>query len=186
MLNISKCQKLIVGCSAIAAAAVVGAVQSPSAIAQTTTGSTNNSSNASGTNVTTTTNPSVSGGTPGPSPAISGRAGTVSANIGVLSTRSIAATANRAQIESTPNTVADTSPIRLGRQGVADLASCGCPNADTVGTNTTTERPELVAAKAAEAQAAAELAAAKAEARQFIESVKSGSASSSTADSRLW
>jgi hypothetical protein len=57
---------------------------------------------------------------------------------------------------------------------------------ENVGNNSTTPRPELVAAKAAEAAAAAELAAAKAEALQFIESVKNSGSGNSGTFSPIW
>jgi hypothetical protein len=56
-----------------------------------------------------------------------------------------------------------------------------------VSNNTTTSpRPELVAARAAEAEAATQLANAKAEARQFIESVKGGDTTGQAVVSQLW
>jgi hypothetical protein len=218
MLNISKYHKVLVGCSAIATVASTGLVQSASAaefngqsaridrsnvlIAQTTptnnsnaSGSnvtTTNNSNASGGNVTTINNPSVGGSTStsgGSSPAISGRATTISSRVGVAQANFNQAAANVAQSQAAQPVAPDLTPVRFSvDKGVADLASCGCPNADTVGTaSSPTPSPELVAAKAAEADAAAELAAAKAEARQFIESVQNGSIStSSTASSQLW
>jgi hypothetical protein len=175
MLNISKYQKAIVGCSAIVAASLAGFGQP--AIAGI-------SSNATGVNVGTSTGPSVGGSNPSPSPGISGRAGTISSRINLAQTNYAQAAANLAQAETAQPIAANTSPVRYGRE-VADLASCGCPNAD-VPTASTTPRPELVAAKAAEAEAAAELAAAKAEAREFIESVKSGNNSGSAGSSPLW
>ena len=206
MLNISKYHKVLVGCSAIATVASTGLVQSASAaefngqsvridrsnvlIAQTTTPT--NNSNASGGNVTTINNPSVGGGTStsgGSSPAISSRATTISSRVGVAQANFNQAAANVAQSQAAQPVAPDTTPVRFSvDKGVADLASCGCPNADTVGTaSSPTPSPELVAAKAAEADAAAELATAKAEARQFIESVQNGSIStSSTASSQLW
>ena len=85
---------------------------------------------------------------------------------------------------ATPNTSSKTSPVRYGREP-GDLAACGCPNADT--TTAGTPSPELVAARATEAGAAAELAAAKAEARQFLESVKVGTESvGSGANRTIW
>jgi hypothetical protein len=50
----------------------------------------------------------------------------------------------------------------------SDLANCGCLNPETASTG----GGELEAAKASEAEAAAELSKVKAEARQFLESVK--------------
>jgi hypothetical protein len=78
---------------------------------------------------------------------------------------------------STPNTSSKTSPVRYGRE-VADASTCGCLNTENPSAGTPSK--ELVAARAAEADAAAELAAAKAEARQFLESVKSESGGSGT------
>jgi hypothetical protein len=96
------------------------------------------------------------------------------------------ATATLSQLENVvTNTSSSTSPVRYGREP-GDIAACGCPNADTVGNNSTTPRPELVAAKAAEAAAAAELAAAKAEALQFIESVKNSGSGNSGTFSPIW
>ncbi|MCY7367921.1 MAG: hypothetical protein LH474_07195 [Chamaesiphon sp.] len=84
------------------------------------------------------------------------------------------------------NASSRTSPVRYGREP-GDIASCGCPNADTVGSGTATPSAELVAARAAESEAAAELAAAKAEARQFLESVKnSGGSGRSGNFSPIW
>ena len=70
------------------------------------------------------------------------------------------------------NASSRTSPVRYGRE-VADASTCSCLNTDTASAGSLS--PEMVAAKAAEADAAAELAAAKAEARTFLESVKSES-----------
>jgi hypothetical protein len=177
MLKISKYHKAMIGCSAIATATF--ASFAPSAIAQTVTQT--NNSNASGGNVTTITNPSISptttstggtGGTTGGgfSATTVSRASAVSTRFNTAAQAYDRAAAALAQAETAPPNAANTQPVRYGREA-GDLASCGCPNADTVGTNTT-PRPELVAAKAAEAEAAAELAKAKAEAREFIESVK--------------
>ena len=69
------------------------------------------------------------------------------------------------------NASSKTSPVRYGRE-VADASTCGCLNTDTASAGSL--GPEMVAAKEAEAAAAAELAAAKAEARTFLESVKGG------------
>ncbi len=192
MLNISKCRKLIINCSAIAATVTIGSVQ----IAQAQTAVIGGAySNASGGNVTTTTGggPGIAPGnssSPSPSPAISGRAGTISSRIGVAQTSYDTAVANLSAAAAAQPVAADTTPVRYSvDKGVADLASCGCPNADTIGSapTTTAPSPELLAARTAEADAAAELAAAQAEARQFIESVKSGAtATSSTVVSQLW
>jgi hypothetical protein len=190
MLNISKYRQVIIGCSTIVTVAGVGLLQSGNAIAQT-----NNGSQAGGGNVTTITSPSVVGGSGGgsnpggsPSGAISGRAGAISSRVSVAQTNYDTAVSNLSAAEAAQPVAADTTPVRYAvDKSVADLASCGCPNADTVSSSPTTPRPELVAAKAAEADAAAELAAAQAEARQFIESVKSGSSTTSSAvASQLW
>jgi hypothetical protein len=199
MLNISKYQKAIVGCSAIATVACTGLLQSASAAelnrqtvsrapSATLIADTTIQSQAGGGSVTGITGRSVGGGsTGGPSPAISGRATTISSRISVAQTNYNQAAANLAQAEAAQPVAANTTPVRFSvEKGVADLASCGCPNADVVGT-APTPSPELVAAKAAEADAAAELAAAKAEARQFIETVKNDTTlTSSTASSQLW
>ncbi|WP_310487780.1 hypothetical protein, partial [Chamaesiphon sp. VAR_69_metabat_338] len=58
MLNISKCQKLIVGCSAVLVAVTIGSAQSVQAQTRTNVPNTPNGgiySNATGGNVTTTT-----------------------------------------------------------------------------------------------------------------------------------
>jgi hypothetical protein len=68
-----------------------------------------------------------------------------------------------------PSASSKTSPVRYGRE-VADASTCGCLNTDTASAGDMSK--QLIAAKEAEAAAAAELAAAKAEARQFLESVK--------------
>jgi hypothetical protein len=191
MLNISKCHKLIVGCSAIAATLTIGSVQIAQAQTAPPTAPTGpnggNSSNASGSNVTTTNGGGVGiGGSSGsPSPGVISRATALSNSVSVAQTNYTQAATALAQAEAAQPTVADTSPIRYGRE-VADLASCGCPNADTTASNTTTPRPELVAARAAEAEAATQLANAKAEARQFIESVKGGSNAGQAVVSQLW
>jgi hypothetical protein len=193
MLNLSKYRHTIVGCSAIATVACAGLLHSGSASAQTATPT--NVSNTGGANVTTI--PSVSvvtggggGSNPGggPSGAISGRAGAISSRVSVAQTNYDTAVSNLSAAETAQPVAANTTPVRYAvDKGVADLASCGCPNADTVSSAPTTPRPELVAAKAAEADAAAELAAAQAEARQFIESVKNGTtATSSPTTSQLW
>ena len=211
MLNISKYHSAIVCCSVVATASLVGFVQSAHAaeqivcpsvraergtilIAQTNSSNTTgtNVSNTTGTNVSNTTgtglSSSFSGGSPGGgfSPAVTSRASTISSRFGLAQSNYSRAAATLAQAETAQPTVAASPlPVRYGREAVGDIASCGCPNADTVGT-TPTARPELVAAKAAEADAATELAAAKAEAQQFIESVKSDTARSSNVDNSLW
>ena len=83
---------------------------------------------------------------------------------------------------ATPNTSSKTSPVRYGRE-VADASTCGCLNADN---NAGTPSSELVAARAAEAEAAAELAAAKAEARKFLESVKGSESGGSSTYQPIW
>ena len=196
MLNISKYHSAIVCCSVVATASLAGFVQSAQAAEQVVCPSvraergtiliaqTTNSSNTTGTNTST----SFSGGSPGGgfSPAVTSRASTISSRFGLAQSNYSRAAATLAQAETAQPTVAASPlPVRYGREAVGDMASCGCPNADTVGT-TPTARPELVAAKAAEADAATELAAAKAEAQQFIESVKSDTARSSNVDNSLW
>ena len=212
MLNISKYHSAIVCCSVVVTASLVGFVQSAQAaeqivcpsvrsergtilIAQTTNSSNTtgtNVSNTTGTNVSnvtgTSTSTSFSGGSPGGgfSPAVTSRASTISSRLGLAQSTNSRAAATLAQAETAQPTVAASPlPVRYGREAVGDLASCGCPNADTVGT-TPTARPELLAARATEAAAATELAAAKAEAQQFIESVKSDTARSSNVDNSLW
>jgi hypothetical protein len=180
MLNISKYQA-IVGCSAIVTATLVGF--SPAAMAQT------NGSTQTGTNVTTFPAPpvpSVGGGTTTGSfsPSSVSSASNFSQNITTAQGTYDRAAAALAAAESAQPVASSSGPVRYGRES-ADLASCGCPNADTATTNT--PRPELVAARAAEAEAAAELAKAKAEARQFIESAKAEAANASVrVSSPIW
>lgn len=69
---------------------------------------------------------------------------------------------------ATPQPVVNLGPTRFSREA-ADLASCGCLNPDVVAAP---DSAELVAARTAEAEAAAELIKVKAEARQFLESAK--------------
>jgi hypothetical protein len=198
MLNIiSKYQKAIVGCSAIATVTLTGFVQSASAqtTPPTANGSNATGSNSSGSNVTGTittgsngsgSNGSGSTGRPGFSPTTISRAGALNSNISLKQGAYNTAAQNLAAAEAATPTVADTTPVRFARQAL-DAASCGCLNADTNASTNTTPRPELAAARAAEAQAAAELAAAKAEARQFLESVKGeNTASNSSTTSVLW
>jgi hypothetical protein len=216
MLNISKYHIAIVGCSAIATASLAGFVQSAHAaeqfnrhsvrselgstlIAQATNQSQSggtNVSNTTGGNVSNTTGTNASNTTGSNSSGSNGSkgggfdAGTI-ARAGSIQTRFNNALANYdraaaalAALEANQPNASDTSPVRYARE-VADAASCGCPNADTVGSNS--PRPELVAARAAEAEAATELAAAKAEARQFIESVKgTPTTASSGGSSPIW
>ena len=155
-----------------------------------------NVSNTTGTNVSNTTGTNVGnspsgsfssrGGSSGRgfSSAVRSQASTISARIALAQGNYSRAAAALAQAD-TQTTVPQSAPVRYGRQSVGDLASCGCPNADTVGT-TPTARPELLAARATEAEAATELAAAKAEAQKFIESVKNDIASNSNVDNSLW
>jgi hypothetical protein len=204
MLNISKSPAVIFGCSALVAVSMGAFASSASAaeqfnnkngergtllIAQTITPT--NQSQGSGINVGTITNPSI------PQPiGPGGISPSTIARIDALNQRIVTAQSNAQQASDAvakldvPTTAAvDTSPVRYSvDKGVADLASCGCPDANAIGSTTpTTPSPELVAARDAEAKAAAELAAAKEEARQFIESVKSErSATSRTVDTSLW
>ena len=215
MLNISKYHSAIVCCSLVATASLAGLVQSAHAaeqiiypnvraeqgsilIAQTNNSNATgtNVSNITGTNVSNTTGTNVSnspsgsfsprGGSSGGgfSSAVRSQASTISARFDLAQGNYSRAAAALAQAE-TQTTVAQSGPVRYGRQSVGDLASCGCPNADTVGT-TPTARPELLAARATEAEAATELAAAKAEAQKFIESVKNDIARNPNVDNSLW
>uniref|UniRef100_UPI00286E074E hypothetical protein n=1 Tax=Chamaesiphon sp. VAR_69_metabat_338 TaxID=2964704 RepID=UPI00286E074E len=118
-------------------------------------------------------------------PGVISRATALSNSVSVAQTNYTQAATALAQAEAAQPTVSDTTPIRYGRQ-VADLASCGCPNADTTANNTTTNRPELVAARAAEAEAATQLANAKAEARQFLDTVNGGNNAGQAVVSQLW
>jgi hypothetical protein len=187
MLNISKYQTAIV-CSAIAAVSLIGFAQSANAQANQSNGS---GSNNSGSNVTgvITSGPGTGGtasGTSGYSPSTIARAGALNSNISLKQGAYNTAAQNLAAAEAATPQASDTTPVRFARQAL-DAASCGCVNADTNPTaSTTTPRPELVAARAAEAQAAAELAAAKAEARQFLESVKGEATASNSTTSVLW
>jgi hypothetical protein len=172
-----------------------------------------NSSNTSGTNVSNPTggttgintggtgntgNTGNTAGTGGNNNAPRGIAGTGNNNnnvngagTGVASRFNTAlsnyeqAAAVLAQEQATQTNTSSAAPVRYSRQA-GDLADCGCLNNDTVGTKV--GRPELAAAKAAEAEAAAELAKAKADARQFLESVKSEAptASATKVSSPLW
>ena len=196
MQNISKYHKAIVGCSAVVTASLAGFVESASAAAQFTNqnmqpqgafliAQTTNQSHGSGAGVTTSPSGSFSpgGSTGGYNSSITGRAGSLSSRISLAQSNYNTAVANLAQAQTAQPVAANTSPVRYGREAVADLASCGCPNADV--SNTPTDRPELVAARAAEASTSAELAAAKAEAQQFIESVMSSNAGRQV-DNTLW
>jgi hypothetical protein len=220
MLNISKYQQAIFGCSAIAAASFAGFGQSASAAEQlsnrpvrtdrstiliagdyngSTAGGTStgyNGSTAGGYNGSTnggngSTNSGPREGRGGPrgfgySQSTIARAGALNSTISLKQSAYNTAAQNLASLEAATPQASDTTPVRFARQAL-DAASCGCPNADTNAAATPTPRPELVAARAAEAQAAAELAAAKAEARQFLESVKNeNTASGSVVSSPIW
>lgn len=168
-----------------------------------------NSSNTSGTNVSNPT-----GGTTGINTGGTGNTGNTAGTGNNNAPRGIAGTGNNnnnvngagtgvasrfntalsnyeqaaavlAQEQAAQTNTASAAPVRYSRQA-SDLADCGCLNNDTVGTKV--GRPELASAKAAEAEAAAELAKAKAEARQFLESVKSEAptASATKVSSPLW
>jgi hypothetical protein len=148
-----------------------------------------NGSNQSGTNVTTFPAPGVPSVGGGPvnsfSPATVSSANSFSQRVSIAQANSDRAASALAQLETAQPVASNSGPVRYGREA-GDLASCGCPNADTVGTDNT-NRPELVAAKAAEAEAAAELAKAKAEARQFIETAKAeAAANKSSVSSPIW
>ena len=198
MQNISKFHKVLVGCSAVVTASLAGFGQSASAVEQcnlrnlrSTNGNIllaqiTNQSQAGGIGVSTSPSGSFTQerSVGGYSPSITGRAGSLSSRISLAQSNYDTAAANLAQAETVQPVAASALPVRYGRQAVADLASCGCPNADTVGT-TPKDRPELVAARAAASSAEAELAAARAEAQQFIESVKSDNATR-RADITLW
>ena len=133
-------------------------------------GTNNGNPNFSGTDNTSPNGSNAGGFRTGFNPTLVARGQSISSRIGIAQGKYDAALAALAAAEAaTPNTSSKTSPVRYGREP-GDIASCGCPNADT--TTAGTPSPELVAAKAAEAEAAAELAAAKAEARQFLESIK--------------
>ncbi|WP_373543899.1 hypothetical protein [Chamaesiphon sp.] len=197
MQNISKYHRAIVGCSAVVTASLAGFVESASAAGQLTNqnmqpqgafliAQTTNQSNAGGANVTTSPSGSFSpgGSVGGYNSSITGQARLLSSRISLAQSKYNTAANNLRQAQTPPPIVSRTIPLRrFGRQAVADIASCGCPNADV--TTTPTERPELVAARAAEASTAAELAAARAEAQQFIESVQSSNAGRQV-DNTLW
>ncbi|MCY7335649.1 MAG: hypothetical protein LH613_05460, partial [Chamaesiphon sp.] len=125
-------------------------------IAQTNSSNTTgtNVSNTTGTNVSNTTGSSVptspsgssslgGGSSGGVSPAVIARASTLGSRLSTAQSNYSRAAGTLAQAETAQPTVAASAvPVRYGRQAVADIASCGCPNADTVGTNPTA-RPEL-------------------------------------------
>jgi hypothetical protein len=181
MLNISKYSS-VVGCSAIVTATLAGFT--PSAMAQF------NGSNQTGTNVTTfpaPTVPSVGGGSSvtsfSPS-TVSGVSG-ISSRVNTAQVNADRTAAALAQAETAQPNASASGPVRYGRES-ADLASCGCLNADTASAPDP-NRPELVAARAAAEEAAAELAKAKAEARQFIEAAKAEAATrTATVSSPIW
>ncbi|WP_310429390.1 hypothetical protein [Chamaesiphon sp. VAR_48_metabat_135_sub] len=113
------------------------------------------------------------------------RAGNIGARINLAEGNYQRAAAALAQAEAAQPNASNTSPVRyaLAKSAPED---CGCLNADLVGTKAP-DRPELIAARAAEAEAAAELAAAKAEGREFLESVKNNSPAETTVVfSPLW
>jgi hypothetical protein len=182
MLKISKYHRAIVGCSAIATLACTVLVPSAS-FAQTNVPT--NASNATGVNTTNAPTGGI-GGSIGPNPAVISRISTLVSNVDLAQADYDTAVANLAKAETTQPVAANDTPVRFTvDKSVGNLADCGCPNADTVG-KAPAPTPELVAAKAAEADAATKLAAARAEAKQFIESVKNGSVSTSTTSSQLW
>ena len=201
MLNISKYHSAIVCCSVVATASLAGFVQSAHAAEQIVCpnvraergsiliAQTNGDSNITGTNVSNSPSGSFSpgGGSSGGgfNPAFRSQAGTISTRLGLAQSNYNSAATALEGATAQSNVAASPIPVRYGRQSVGDIASCGCPNADTVGT-TPTARPELVAARAAEADAATQLAAAKAEAQKFIESIKSDTARISNVDNTLW
>jgi hypothetical protein len=96
---------------------------------------------------------------------------------------------------STPSTTSPKpAPVRFalksgGVLGEA-LTNCGCPNTDVVSVPTTDDNGvKLVAAKAAQAKAAMELAEAQAQARQFLAANQANSTGGSPANNRsipLW
>jgi hypothetical protein len=184
MLKRSKYHRAIVGCSAIATLACTVLVPSAS-FAQTTPPT--NASNATGVNTTNAPTGGL-GGSSSPNPAVISRISTLVSNVDLAQADFDTAVANLAKAETaTPVAAANDTPVRFTvDKSVANLADCGCPNADTISSAPKTPSPELVAAKTAEADAAAKLAAARAEAKQFIESVKNGSVSTSTTNSQLW
>jgi hypothetical protein len=176
MLNISKYQKAIAGYSAIAAMSVLAVAQSASAQVSLPSGF---NSNSTGGNTTTNPAPPVAPNTPvapGFSPTVINRASSLNSNI-TTAQQALTAAQQQVQAATAPVTPTVESPQRFSR--VADAADCGCPNADTTASAPAApaNSAELDAAKAAEAAAAEKLAAAKAEARQFIEEANKGSGS---------
>lgn len=202
---------MIVGCSAVIAASLVGFIQSASAaeqcpnqsmsadratilIAQTT-----NQSNGTGTGVSSSPSgsfsPTSSSSTTSVgsySPSITSLASSLSSRMSAAQSTYNTAVANLTQVQTLPPVLAapvpSALPVRYGRQAVQDLASCGCPNTDTVGTVSTTTPAmftELIAAKAAVASAETELAAARSEAQKFLESIKNEN-TTRRSDTTLW
>jgi hypothetical protein len=160
-------------------------------------GSGGNKSNATGTNVENPGSPGIgnggnrSNGTGTSSRGFNStdisRATNIGARINVAKGNLTTKASNSKALEGAETTGGSKTLPDVRYSLVGDVADCGCPNADVVGSKNTS-RPELVAAKAAEAEAAAELAAAQAEAREFLESVKSRdtAAVDSTSSSPLW
>ncbi len=202
MLNISKYQKaVVVSCTAIATASFTGwmpsvnategvetklpAVQKTLLIADNVnsngSGSNTSGSNTTGSNTTGSSN-GRRGGSNGYSSDTSVRAGNVLGRYNLALSNYERAAAALAQAEAAQKNVSN-SPVRYGREN-QDLASCGCPNSDTVGSSGT-DSPELIAARQAEAEAAAELAKAKAEAQAFLDTVKNDPGTS-TASTVIW
>jgi hypothetical protein len=140
-------------------------------------GATANGSNNSGLNGSNNSGKGYSSSTIATSKGIQGRF------LAAMSKYEIASAALAAAEAGQNNASSSTSPVRYGREP-GDIAACGCPNADMSASAPT---KELIAAKAAEAEAAAELAAAKAEARQFLESVKANGGSNDSGNfSPIW
>jgi hypothetical protein len=198
MLKISKSHSVLLGCSAILATAFVSFAPSASAQFNHSNGSgvspinpiqpilpaapaLTNGGNASGVGTSNPVPPIGSFSTFSPG-AIS-RAGSISSRYQNALGAYERAAAALAQAETSQPIAANASPVRYGREP-GDLASCGCPNADVVGSTAPT--PELLAAKAAEAEAATELASAKAEARQFLDTVKNGDTATTTVVTPIW
>lgn len=185
MLKTAKYHNAIVGCSAIVTLACTVLVPSAS-FAQTPTFPATNNSNATGVNTTNSPTGGI-GGSTSPNPAVISQISTLVSNVDVAQSNFDTAVANLAKAETSQPVAVNDTPVRFSvDKSVANLADCGCPNADTVGNAPGVPSPELVAARTAESDAAAKLAAARAEARQFIESVKNGSVSTTTANSQLW
>ncbi len=172
------------------------AVRQPLLISQSNNskGTGTNVSNTTGTNVSNTTGTNVSNtsgtkttsgnypGGGGYDAGTSARAGAVLGRYNTAMSNYERAAANLAAAEAAQKN-ASNSTVRYGREA-GDLASCGCPNSDTVGSSSDT--PELIAARKAEQEAAAELAKAKAEAKEFLESVQKNPSATNTASSAIW